>query len=817
MDNLTIAKIHIENKNWIEAEKIYLEELVKSQDKIDFYHQLGMIQEQLNKYDNAIDSYTMAIFSINKNYDFSSYRLAYLLTKTFQYKESCSTFLMRKKMLFPIKKILENRKIKITNHKNKFLVYDYILTLDLLDFNSWKKIGEKAKILECWDIAEYAYKKYLNYFEDFDKEIYFSLGYVLTCQEKYEDASIFFKEQKRIHCLDIFNNEDSMEIRYLEYFKRFEIEENIIVYSNINELTNQVFLLLKNDVKFDTYLHVFIVENNQNRDYPLVNRIYISRNSDLYLRYLSKGKYFVSNQKFPSFFKQKKNQIIVKKCEQKSIELIFFTIIDSPINIKYREEFSSLYFIYKSAIELFNERKWKLSFEQFFKLSKKLEYSNKNFPILYYKKESEIRYLIEDENQTIEELLSYFHHKFDAENFAGVEYLIDKAIENSISYAQQWKLLKVDFLDFLEDIKETDESLWTSLKGQGFINKIKKLSKNIDNQLEAHLLPYQVWFLFSNLFIFAHLYTKYQIVRTKARDSILLVKEIANNPFARYKINALLETNQEKEYRLLREKLLENNSNYVQKYLQLLGLSEFYFYKITQNREFYSAFFTDKEKEFASYIENKSIAIVGPLDLGVPVGAEIDTYDVVLRFNYSGLEKFSKEIFGEKTDISFYIAEILLKDELNISKISYMNQLDWVIIDTAHEEEDICFLGLDTNIRKRYSAGHAFATTMLKGAPSGIQRVIMDLLRFKTGRIKVFNTNLFLENNYAKAYKSRGKLGADYFNFFWHDPLSNFIFLKRLENNRVIDADNILSEILQMSEDGYIDALELRYGIKNDK
>ena len=279
----------------------------------------------------------------------------------------------------------------------------------------------------------------------------------------------------------------------------------------------------------------------------------------------------------------------------------------------------------------------------------------------------------------------------------------------------------------------------------------------------------------------------------------------------------MIEGDREEEYTLLRQQLLQNDKVYIQKYLQLLGNSEYYFNRTKQKIDFYNDFFTMKEQEFTDYIENKSIAIVGPLQSGLNVGKEIDSHDVVLRFNYSGLKNFSKEEFGEKTDMSFYIAEILLKDKLDTKKVSFMNELDWVIMDTPHSENDICFLGLNTNIRQRYSAGHAFATTMLKGAPSGIQRVIMDLLRFNIGSIKVFNTNLFLENNYAKAYRSRGKLGADYFNFFWHDPLSNFIFLQRLKASNTIDADEVLSKILVMSENEYIDALELRYGSENSE
>jgi hypothetical protein len=143
-----------------------------------------------------------------------------------------------------------------------------------------------------------------------------------------------------------------------------------------------------------------------------------------------------------------------------------------------------------------------------------------------------------------------------------------------------------------------------------------------------------------------------------------------------------------------------------------------------------------------------------------------------------------------------------------------MNKLDWIIVDTEHKENDVCFSGVKRPLRQRFYAGHPHINPFFKGTPSGIQRAIMDLLRFDIGKLKVFNTNLFLENNYAKAYKSHGKSGIDYFNFIRHDPLSNFIFLKRLKEFEILETDSVLNRVLEMREKEYIEALELQYGYK---
>jgi len=481
--------------------------------------------------------------------------------------------------------------------------------------------------------------------------------------------------------------------------------------------------------------------------------------------------------------------------------------------VEFLEEKNSL--IEKFDYQAYNSDALKMFYNAVIPLINKGKREKEKPLSLYEKRETEVMYLVDNENKKIENLLLYGNYKFDAENFAGLKYLLTKAIKKSTHNKETWRLIKEDFLDILEDVQHRNESLWNSLKGDRFILKIIDFSKRFHENLESNFLPYQSWFVFANLFIFARCYKTYELTRTKARESVLLRDEIPNLAFSRYKITAMLEEKRLSEYDILRNKLIKKDANYLKKYLLLLGNSELYFNRHTSSKAFHQKMFTAKEKHFAEYIKNKSIAIVGPVQSGLGLGSEIDSFDVVLRFNYNGLENFSTTEFGAKTDISFYIVQILVPNKFEKEKVKWMNELDWVIMDTAHKENDICFLGVDADIRPRYFAAHMFASTFFKGAPSGIQRVLMDILRFDTGKVKVFNTNLFLENNYAKAYKSRGKMGAEYFNFFWHDPLSNFTFLKRLKEYNIIDTDSVLTKILKMNEHEYIEELEVRYAHKN--
>lgn len=62
----------------------------------------------------------------------------------------------------------------------------------------------------------------------------------------------------------------------------------------------------------------------------------------------------------------------------------------------------------------------------------------------------------------------------------------------------------------------------------------------------------------------------------------------------------------------------------------------------------------EKEQEFAKLVNGKNIAIVGPVDVGLMSGAEIDSYDLIIRFNHTSKSIYDSKKFGSKTDISYY-------------------------------------------------------------------------------------------------------------------------------------------------------------------
>jgi CDP-glycerol glycerophosphotransferase len=306
MVNLKKAEEYEKAFNFIAAEKVYLEIILLSDKKIDFYHRLGMVQERLKKYDCAISSYNMATFFKNSQNPSYYYRLGYVFDTIGHYKEACGAFLMMKRIMLPTRRVIEDKDIV---QRNRILLHTYIQTLNLLELESWKKIAEKSESLKCWDIAEYAYKNYLNRCDEFDDNIYFLLGHTLVFQQKYKEASYFFKEQKIVQSLDTLSNNTSYE----EYHNRLLIEEKEILYesdygNSFSGFPYEIFLRLESNVYFDTYKHIWVVNDKNKIEEKVKNNtniIFITKNSDLYRRYLERAKYLIFNQTAEEYFKLK--------------------------------------------------------------------------------------------------------------------------------------------------------------------------------------------------------------------------------------------------------------------------------------------------------------------------------------------------------------------------------------------------------------------------------------------------------------------------------------------------------------------------------
>jgi hypothetical protein len=213
-----------------------------------------------------------------------------------------------------------------------------------------------------------------------------------------------------------------------------------------------------------------------------------------------------------------------------------------------------------------------------------------------------------------------------------------------------------------------------------------------------------------------------------------------------------------------------------------------------------------KDLEFIDYIKSKSVAIVGPTEPMNDLGKEIDQFDIVIRLSYLGKEHSVLDSlkFGSKTSISYFSAHLrFFENEVK----QLPNEINYVCVTLPKFAPTV----LDyPNIRKTFK----FETCFI-GKPNLIQSVLFDILFCKPSKIKVFCSNLFLtKKTYSDSYPSTAMLnklagggahrGLNSLTFMNHDPINNFLIMKRFFESGLMEADEELTAVLNLSVDEYM-------------
>ena len=195
---------------------------------------------------------------------------------------------------------------------------------DTTDASLWYKLAKEYETLAQYEKAEEAYRQLIDRKDNFDGNLYFSLGHMLALQEKFEEASEVFKGLRVIedaHGITEapYKKDKGLQniVNYTEYYEKFPIEENIILYesyhgSSISCNPYAIFKSLLGDERFKDYRHIWVI-NGKDKILETFksnkNIIFIRKNSDGYMRYLAKAKYLINNTTFPDWYVRKEGQV----------------------------------------------------------------------------------------------------------------------------------------------------------------------------------------------------------------------------------------------------------------------------------------------------------------------------------------------------------------------------------------------------------------------------------------------------------------------------------------------------------------------------
>jgi hypothetical protein len=218
--------------------------------------------------------------------------------------------------------------------------------------------------------------------------------------------------------------------------------------------------------------------------------------------------------------------------------------------------------------------------------------------------------------------------------------------------------------------------------------------------------------------------------------------------------------------------------------------------------------------EFQEYVRGKSIALVGPSPGALADGEEIESFDLILRLNYSyagkGCDANTK---GTRTDLSYFMREhgdAFLTEQGG----TLPTDLKWAVMkDPEHKHKTV----KSSEQRVRALEGIEERSMAFHASYTAVQCVLIDLLKYPVSRIKVFHCDLFLTVMRSPGYtpktvnrESSWQQKRDV-NKSFHDPYTNFLLLRSLFYNGRIEADDGLFKVLSLEPLNYLQMMEERY------
>lgn len=214
------------------------------------------------------------------------------------------------------------------------------------------------------------------------------------------------------------------------------------------------------------------------------------------------------------------------------------------------------------------------------------------------------------------------------------------------------------------------------------------------------------------------------------------------------------------------------------------------------------------EEDFRRYLEDRSVAVVGPAAAGGPQGEEIDRFDRVARLNFYGPSSQGDPAkYGRRHDLSYYSATDVEKIR-SMDDRSFLEELDYVIFKLIRHDYQ----------REMVESGRARvalnSNLLLSGAPMMGPIIMEDLLRFSPSRVKIFFMDFYFHpqyyrENYAAEYEPsyRGLFSS----LAGHDCLSQLHFVRNLWKGGLVEGDEAFERVMAMNSETYMASLENSY------
>lgn len=224
----------------------------------------------------------------------------------------------------------------------------------------------------------------------------------------------------------------------------------------------------------------------------------------------------------------------------------------------------------------------------------------------------------------------------------------------------------------------------------------------------------------------------------------------------------------------------------------------------------FDKFDNEQDLQFRKFIENKKIAIVGPVDTKKKDGVEIDKADIIIRFNHIKKNDWGDPIIkGFRCDITYINdnrSEILIKKKSS-SLIS--DKGPWVVCKDQESEKKIL---KKINRKKpallKVRSLKKIDLAVFKGNILFLPNVLLDLVRFRPSKISIFHIDLALTNKKDSSYSTYIRKDYEKYQPIGlaknHDIFSQFSMIKLFWKRGLVKGDNVFEEIMKMDIKNYV-------------
>ncbi|KAD4007149.1 tetratricopeptide repeat protein [Arthrobacter yangruifuii] len=309
---------------WKESERYLARAVVLNPAVPQWHYRRGLSFERLGEMHQAAASYAEAASRSNGKNPYWSYRLGEVRAAMGDYEGACDAY---RESYTPPKASDLDQMSDAGNARNDY--DENLLHQTLLEALSSQSgslcyiLGRKAEALGKLTVAEDAYRAALARLEEHSSEVHYRLGRVLDGQHKWrEGAEVYsnvriFKRPFGVDVAPYLKSASSKKsMTYLEYAETVRIEDRVVLYESSHGVSVScnplaIYRQLIADPRFEGFTHVWVLNEKRRipaemRDRPDV--IFISRESDLYLRYIASAKYLINNNTFPPYFVRRVGQ-----------------------------------------------------------------------------------------------------------------------------------------------------------------------------------------------------------------------------------------------------------------------------------------------------------------------------------------------------------------------------------------------------------------------------------------------------------------------------------------------------------------------------